>query len=312
MPRLLPRLSLFAALPSAVLRRRTRRARMATLILLLLILPSILLLPFYTIYKPPSSLIRYFSQRWTDVLWRLWLPPHRKIVALTIDDAPSDHTREILAALKAGGAHATFFVIGGQVRGREEILREIVRQGHELGNHGMHDEMARELADEELERQMKEVERLIREAYEAEGRVWPGGSAGHGAEEGRTTGGTDTTTTTQIRDTRTREGGTVEEQVIEGKYYRPGSGFFSERMLSLVRKLGYRLVLGSIYPHDAQIGYAWLNARHILSMLSPGGIIICHDRRSWTPPMLRKVLPEMQRRGYKAVTVSQLLEEATG
>ncbi|EGO53408.1 hypothetical protein NEUTE1DRAFT_73964 [Neurospora tetrasperma FGSC 2508] len=246
---------------------------MATLILLLLILPSILLLPFYTIYKPPSSLIRYFSQRWTDVLWRLWLPPHRKIVALTIDDAPSDHTREILAALKAGGVHATFFVIGGQVRGREEILREIVRQGHELGNHGMHDEMARELADEELERQMKEVEGLIREAYEAEGRVWP---------------------------------------VIEGKYYRPGSGFFSERMLSLVRKLGYRLVLGSIYPHDAQIGYAWLNARHILSMLSPGGIIICHDRRSWTPPMLRKVLPEMQRRGYKAVTVSQLLEEATG
>lgn len=104
----------------------------------------------------------------------------------------------------------------------------------------------------------------------------------------------------------------MEDKVIEGKYYRPGSGFFSERMLTLVRKLGYRLVLGSIYPHDAQIGYAWLNARHILSMLSPGGIIICHDRRSWTPPMLRKILPEMQRRGYKAVTVSQLLEEATG
>ncbi|KAK3355937.1 hypothetical protein B0H65DRAFT_453647 [Neurospora tetraspora] len=307
MPRLLPRL--FAALPSKILHRRTRRARMATLLLLLLILPLILLLPFYTVYKPPSSLIRYFSQRWTDVLWRLWLPPHRKIVALTIDDAPSDHTREILAALKAGGAHATFFVIGGQVRGREEILREIVRQGHELGNHGMHDEMARQLGDEELERQMREVEGLIRGAYEAEGRVWPGGgSSGAGAGAGgTTTDGTDTTT-----DTRTREGGTVEDKVIEGKYYRPGSGFFSERMLSLVRKLGYRLVLGSIYPHDAQIGYAWLNARHILSMLSPGGIIICHDRRSWTPPMLRKVLPEMQRRGYKAVTVTQLLEEATG
>lgn len=230
-------------------------------------------------------------------------------MALTIDDAPSDHTREILAALKAGGAHATFFVIGGQVRGREEILREIVRQGHELGNHGMHDEMARQLGDEELERQMREVEGLIRGAYEAEGRVWPGGgSSGAGAGAGgTTTDGTDTTT-----DTRTREGGTVEDKVIEGKYYRPGSGFFSERMLSLVRKLGYRLVLGSIYPHDAQIGYAWLNARHILSMLSPGGIIICHDRRSWTPPMLRKVLPEMQRRGYKAVTVTQLLEEATG
>ncbi|KAK3395682.1 hypothetical protein B0T20DRAFT_43224 [Sordaria brevicollis] len=312
MPRLhLPRLF---SLPPKILHRRTRRSRMATLILLLLILPLVLVLPFYTIYKPPSSLIRYFSQRWTDVLWRLWLPPHRKIVALTIDDAPSDHTLDILDALKAGGAHATFFVIGGQVPGREEILREVVRQGHELGNHGMHDEMARELSDEELEKQMREVERVIRGVYEDVGRVWPGAASASHSGTTTNTGadGTTTTTTRQETDTRTREGGTVEDSVIEGKYYRPGSGFFSERMLTLVRKLGYRLVLGSIYPHDAQIGYAWLNARHILSMLSPGGIIICHDRRSWTPPMLRKVLPEMQRRGYKAVTVSQLLEEATG
>lgn len=291
---------------------------MATLILLLLILPLILVLPFYTIYKPPSSLIKYFSQRWTDVLWRLWLPPHRKIVALTIDDAPSDYTLDILAALKAGGAKATFFVIGGQVSGREDVLREIVRQGHELGNHGMHDEMARELTDEELEKQMREVEGMIRGAYEDVGRVWPGGSAAGSASRsnaegttGMTADGTHTPETTQT-DTRTKDHGTVEDKVIEGKYFRPGSGFFSERMLTLVRKLGYRLVLGSIYPHDAQIGYAWLNARHVLSMLSPGGIIICHDRRSWTPPMLRKILPEMQRRGYKAVTVSQLLEEATG
>ncbi|KAK3952047.1 hypothetical protein QBC32DRAFT_342396 [Pseudoneurospora amorphoporcata] len=311
MPRLLPRLF---ALPSKLLHRRTRRARMATLILLLLVLPLVLVLPFYTIYKPPSSLIKYFSRRWTDVLWRLWLPPHRKIVALTIDDTPSDHTLDILAALKAGGAYATFFVIGEQVRGREDILREIVRQGHELGNHGMHDEMARELGNEELEKQMREVEGMIRGAYEAEGRVWPPRSGSSGSGSGSPASHAERTSThgTDGTDTRTREGGTVEDKVIEGKYYRPGSGFFSERMLTLVRKLGYRLVLGSIYPHDAQIGYAWLNARHILSMLSPGGIIICHDRRSWTPPMLRNVLPEMQRRGYKAVTVSQLLEEATG
>jgi len=248
---------------------------MATLALLLLVIPLLLVLPFYTIYKPPSALMRYFSGRWTDVLWRLWLPPHRKLVALTIDDAPSDHTRDILSALANSDqpAHATFFVIGGQVPGREEILREIVRAGHELANHGMHDEAARSLSDEELERQIKKVEEYIRVAYEAEGKEPPAGKQ---------------------------------------KYYRPGSGFFSDRMRGLLRKMGYRLVLGSIYPHDAQIGYAWLNARHILSMLSPGGIIICHDRRSWTPPMLRKVLPEMKRRGYRTVTVTELLAEATG
>lgn len=93
------------------------------------------------------------------------------------------------------------------------------------------------------------------------------------------------------------------------RYFRPGSGFFSERMRILVAHLGYKLVLGNIYPHDPQISFWRINANHILSMLSPGGIIICHDRRSWTAPMLRKVLPEMRRRGYRITTITELLKE---
>ena len=95
------------------------------------------------------------------------------------------------------------------------------------------------------------------------------------------------------------------------KYFRPGSGFFSGRMRKALGKLGYRLVLGSIYPHDPQIHFWRVNASHILSMLQPGGVIICHDRRSWTAPMLRKVLPEIQRKGYRVVTVTGLLKEET-
>ncbi|KXX73611.1 Peptidoglycan-N-acetylglucosamine deacetylase [Madurella mycetomatis] len=254
-------------LPST-LHRRARRRRMAILFLLFL-LSVVLILPAYLVYKPPSPLIRYLSHRWTDVLFRVWLPPTKPLVALTIDDAPSDYTRDILAALAASGARATFFVIGSQVPGREDVLREIVRGGHELGNHGMRDEPARLLSSAELEEQMKEVQAMIEKAYEDEGRPVPYRDNGPGIGEG---------------------GG------IRG----------------VVRRMGFRLVLGSIYPHDAQIGSAWVNARHMLSMLSPGGIIICHDRRSWTEPMLKKVLPEMKRRGYSAVTVSELLGEVTG
>lgn len=94
------------------------------------------------------------------------------------------------------------------------------------------------------------------------------------------------------------------------KYFRPGSGFFSERMRNMLGRLGYRLVLGNIYPHDPQVRAWRVNASHILSMLRAGGIIICHDRRSWTAPMLRKVLPEIQRQGYRIVTVTELLKEA--
>ncbi|CAF9926732.1 MAG: hypothetical protein ALECFALPRED_003517 [Alectoria fallacina] len=107
-----------------------------------------------------------------------------------------------------------------------------------------------------------------------------------------------------------REAYTAVDAEPPPKYFRPGSGFFSARMRKMLGRLGYRLVLGSIYPHDPQIPFWRINASHILSMLQPGGIMICHDRRSWTAPMLRKVLPEIQREGYRIITVTELLREA--
>lgn len=100
----------------------------------------------------------------------------------------------------------------------------------------------------------------------------------------------------------------VEEPRV--RWFRPGSGFFSERMRRLVGGMGLRIALGSVYPHDPQVPYAWMNAAHILSMVRPGSVIICHDRRSWTVPMLGRVLPELRKRGYRVVTLSELVKDA--
>jgi peptidoglycan/xylan/chitin deacetylase (PgdA/CDA1 family) len=94
----------------------------------------------------------------------------------------------------------------------------------------------------------------------------------------------------------------------QNRFFRPGSGFFSSAMRQQVKELGYQMVLGSVYPHDPQIPYPSINARHILSMVRPGAIIICHDRRSWTVPMLTKVLPELKKKGYKVTTVTGLID----
>ncbi|KAL2118966.1 hypothetical protein VTJ04DRAFT_5925 [Mycothermus thermophilus] len=284
--------------------RRLRRRRMAVLALAALV-TLLLILPLYSIYKPPSLLIRYLSHRWTDVLFRVWLPSDQKLVALTIDDAPSQHTPSILAALAANGAHATFFVIGSQIKGREHMLREILRAGHELGNHGMRDEPATKLGTRELIRQIVEVQRAIEDAYRAEGLRPPAGPTADELEKEM-----DDAVRDVEEDMHTSWPGHGSRRLR--RYYRPGSGFFSERIRGVARRLGYRVVLGSIYPHDAQIWWSWLNARHVLSMLSPGGIVVCHDRRSWTEPMLRRVLPAMAKKGYKAVTLSELLDQTTG
>lgn len=237
---------------------------MVTLLIIGCVL-CILIAPFYWIYKPPRLLVRYLEYRWPDVLWRVLTSS--KVVALTIDDGPSDYTNKIVDILNANGAKATFFVIGSQVPGREEVLQSLIRGGNELSNHAMHDEPSRSLSNAELEDQIHTMEGLIHKAYAA-----------------------------------------VDEDPPP-KYFRPGSGFFTERMRRVLRRLDYRLVLGSIYPHDPQIPYWRINARHILSMLRPGGIIICHDGRSWTAPMLRNVLPKIRQQGYRITTVTELLQE---
>ncbi|KAF2833413.1 chitooligosaccharide deacetylase [Ophiobolus disseminans] len=224
-----------------------------------------LVTPFYIIYKPPNLLIRYFQARWPDVLWHV--PLTEKVIALTIDDAPSAFTQEIVDVLAEYGARATFFVIGAQVAGRQDVLDHVVRGGNELGNHAMHDEPSRELAPQQLAEELVEVEGMINATHASLGIPRP-----------------------------------------QNRYFRPGSGFFSARMREQVRSMGYQMVLGSVYPHDPQIAYAGVNARHVLSMVRPGAIVVCHDRRSWTVPMLRKVLPELKRRGYRVETVTELLE----
>ena len=82
------------------------------------------------------------------VLWgtlvpdsRLFSPVLRRLPVddlrawLTIDDGPSDDTLPMLDLLDAHAAKATFFVVGDRAQARPELLREILRRGHGLGNH---------------------------------------------------------------------------------------------------------------------------------------------------------------------------------
>jgi len=59
-----------------------------------------------------------------------------KIIALSFDDGPhSDYTPQVLALLAQYNATATFFVIGKHIHGNENLLQQIVAEGHSIGNH---------------------------------------------------------------------------------------------------------------------------------------------------------------------------------
>jgi len=234
--------------------------RLALLALFLLIL-----LPLYWIYKPPTFLIKLLQHRYPSVL--LHHPTTQKLIALTIDDAPSEFTLPVLDLLKEHGAKATFFAIGSQIPGREDILRQILLAGSEIGNHAMHDEPSINLSSQVLKDEISKVDETINEIYAS------------------------------VNMTR----------LPTQRYFRPGSGIFSQRILDLAQGLGYRTVLGSVYPHDPFVKFWRVNAWNVLSGIRPGAVVICHDRRGWTLPMLQRVVPELVRRGYRVVTVSELL-----
>lgn len=61
---------------------------------------------------------------------------HPGMIALTFDDGPDpDWTPEILDILKQENVPATFFVIGKNGQAYPDLLRRVVNEGHEVGNH---------------------------------------------------------------------------------------------------------------------------------------------------------------------------------
>lgn len=83
-------------------------------------------LSFWATLWPQSRLL-------SPVLTRL--PARGRAVWLTIDDGPSDDTPALLDLLDRHEAKACFFVVGERAAARPDLVREIVRRGHEIGNH---------------------------------------------------------------------------------------------------------------------------------------------------------------------------------
>jgi len=95
------------------------------------------------------------------------------------------------------------------------------------------------------------------------------------------------------------------------RWFRPGSGWYNGTMLSILDKHGYQCALGSVYPFDPQIPSSWFATHYILSNARPGSIIVLHDyekRGERTAAALATILPELNSRGFRVITLSELLD----
>src|SRR5689334_7953077 len=85
-------------------------------------------------------------------------PRGRKRIAIGFDDGPSSYTPQVLRVLRRFDAHATFFEIGQETTGRAAIMKKVLAQGNEIGNHSLHHEM------DPSSDSLAETNRLIRQA----------------------------------------------------------------------------------------------------------------------------------------------------
>ncbi|RUT36327.1 polysaccharide deacetylase family protein [Paenibacillus zeisoli] len=207
----------------------------------------------------------YYEPR-GEIVWEV--PTEDKVVALTFDDGPDPkQTPVILDLLEQYQAKATFFVIGNRAVQNPDLLKEMNRKGHEIGNHTyshmyFNARNSAQLFD-------KEVTRAEESIYNATGK--------------------------------------------HSVLFRPPGGFYNKNIVTSSHNKGYQVILWSWHQDTRDWAKPGVNriVNKVLGNLRSGDIILMHDHvegSSQTTLALKTILPEIQKRGFRCVTVSELMK----
>ena len=85
-------------------------------------------------------------------------------IALTFDDGPHPlYTPLLLEGLRERGVKASFFLIGKNIEGNEEIVKQMAEQGHIVGNHTYNHVKVNDLPPQQACEEMKKTSDLVKE-----------------------------------------------------------------------------------------------------------------------------------------------------
>ena len=200
--------------------------------------------------------------------------PKLKEVALSIDDGPHEqYAPKILEVLRQDKAHATFFVVGKKVDEHPELVREMLADGDEIGNHSMSHPRFDTLPIDQVRKQISDCDAAV---YKACG--------------------------------------------VTTRLLRPPGERYTDDILRTAKEMHYITVAANITAGDYILigdtswyrgnpGYqAHVDAipKTVFKQLKNGGIIDLHDMPT-TADALDAIIKGIRRRGYKIVTVSELL-----
>jgi len=183
-------------------------------------------------------------------------------IAMTFDDGPSPETTpRLLDILKQRNIKATFFMIGQNAERNPEIVKRILADGHEIGNHSWTHPQLAKLPDDRVTEEITKTQNAIKNA------------AGY-----------------------------------TPKLLRPPYGSITARQKEWIEnQFGLSVILWSVDPFDWKRPGASVIEQRILAGARPGAIILSHDIHKQTVDSMPATLDALAAKGYKFVTVRQLI-----
>ena len=183
-------------------------------------------------------------------------------IAMTFDDGPSsENTPRLLEMLKQRDIKATFFLIGQNVAANPAIVKQILADGNEVGNHTWTHPQLSKLSDDKVTAEITKTQEAIKDAC----------------------GYTPT-------------------------ILRPPYGAITPSQRAWISsQFGLNVILWSVDPFDWKRPGASVITQRILSQVRPGAIILSHDIHKQTVDAMPATLDGLIAKGYKFVTVSQLI-----
>lgn len=252
-------------------------------------------------------------------------------VALTIDDTPCRQTpshcmvKNVADLLAEHSAKATFMVTAEFVAGKEADMLRLIRDGHELANHGMYEAPCYHMEEEEFEKLFLDSEKIIEDlrkrasavqvekptccnVFMATTRAFSVSDAKHAAVEAviRAQQAKATTGVTPASGSDCRK----PDEIEPVRWFRSPSGFLSNNMKRVIERHGFTHVLGDCYANDPFITDPKFISDTMLEHVMHGSILIIHmpERgfREYNYDALQFILKGLQAMGLKAVSLSEL------
>lgn len=87
--------------------------------------------------------------------------PDKPMIALTFDDGPNYNTNKIIDILNNFKVKATFFVLGQNIEGHEEILTKMANNNLEIGNHTYSHKLLTKMSPEKIQEEVNKTNDLI-------------------------------------------------------------------------------------------------------------------------------------------------------